>query len=675
MASTRLPGKVLADIAGRPMLWHVVKRVALAGNVNRVVVATSNEPSDDTIAQFCEQQHFDCFRGSEHDVLDRFYHAAQSAAAQTVVRITADCPLIDPRVINKVIARYGDGDCDYVTNTLRYTYPDGLDTEVCSLHALEIAWREAHLPTDREHVTSYLRNSGRFRVANVEYENILPVAGWRWTVDEPQDLAFVRAVYGRLWSHPQCCFFLEDIVQLLQREPTLVSTNKGIVRNHGYYKSLSNEAAVEPQQRELSRSYALKTKATRLIPSCAQTFSKAPSQFIQGVAPVFLERGQGCYVWDVDGNKYIDYAMALGPVTLGHNHPVVSEAVIQQIGEGNAFSLPHPLELEVAEALVMLIPCAEMVRFGKNGSDATSGAVRVARAFTGRDVIACCGYHGWQDWYIGTTTRNQGVPRAVQKLTVSFEYNKIESLRRIFAQYPGQVAAVIMEPVGVVSPAEGFLEQVAELTRREGAILIFDEVVTGFRLSLDGAQGYFGVKPDLACFGKGMANGYPLAAVVGRREIMELFDEVFFSFTFGGDTLALAAAKATITEMCEKKVIPHLWEQGRRLQDGYNVIATEYRLSQLTECVGLAPRTVVQFRMLNGGDSLVLKSLFQQECLKRGVLFTGGHNISYSHSPADIDYTLRVYRSAMELVADAVDHDNVTERLEGEPVQAVFRKP
>jgi glutamate-1-semialdehyde 2,1-aminomutase/spore coat polysaccharide biosynthesis protein SpsF len=290
-------------------------------------------------------------------------------------------------------------------------------------------------------------------------------------------------------------------------------------------------------------------------------------------------------------------------------------------------------------------------------------------------MIACCGYHGWQDWYIGTTTRNQGVPRAVRELTATFEYNSIESLRHIFAEHPGQVAAVIMEPVGVVNPAEGFLEQVADVTRREGAVLIFDEVVTGFRLSLDGAQGYFGVKPDLACFGKGMANGYPLAAVVGRREIMELFDEVFFSFTFGGDTIALAAARATMTEMCEKKVIPHLWEQGQRLQDGYNILAKEYRLSQLTECVGLPPRTIAVFRMVNGSDSLVLKSLFQQECLKRGVLFSGGHNISYSHSPADIDYTLRVYRSAMEILADAVDHDYVAERLEGEPIQAVFRKP
>jgi len=675
MASTRLPGKVLADISGRPMLWHVVSRVQMAKSVDQIIVATSVETADDAIAQFCRDNRIECFRGSETDVLDRFYQAAKRTGAEAVVRVTADCPLIDPHVIDKVIGTYCAGVFDYVTNTLRYTYPDGLDTEVCSLNALEIAWREARLATDREHVTSYLRNSGRFRIRNVECERALPTRNVRWTVDEPEDLAFVRMVYRHLWLKQKGQFYLEDIVQLFEQEPNLVNTNQGITRNQGYYRSLTSEPPVDAQRRELTRSYTLKAKAARLIPSCAQTFSKAPSLFIQGVAPVFLSRGQGCYVWDVDGNKYIDYAMALGPVTLGHNYQAVSDAVAQQMADGIAFSLPHPLEVEVAEALVMLIPCAEMVRFGKNGSDATSGAVRVARAFTGRDMIACCGYHGWQDWYIGTTSRNQGVPKAVQELTSSFEYNHIESLRRIFARHRDQVAAVIMEPVGVVPPHGEFLQQVAELTRSEGAVLIFDEVVTGFRLSLDGAQGYFGVKPDLACFGKGIANGYPLAAVVGRREIMELFDEVFFSFTFGGETLSLAAAKATITEMCGKKVIGHLWEQGQRLQDGYNVLAQEYHIAELTECVGLPPRTVAVFRNQDGSDSLALKSLFQQECLKRGILFSGSHNMSYSHSPADIDYTLRVYRTAMEIVADAIRQKNAAERLEGEPIQAVFRKP
>ncbi|HLE92829.1 MAG TPA: aminotransferase class III-fold pyridoxal phosphate-dependent enzyme [Anaerolineales bacterium] len=415
-------------------------------------------------------------------------------------------------------------------------------------------------------------------------------------------------------------------------------------------------------------------RGQRVIPGCSQTFSKGWTQFTFGASPIFLRSGKGCRVIDVDGNEYVDYPMALGPIVLGHNYPRVSEAVRRQMDEGTTFSLPHPLEVQVAETLVEIVPCAEMVRFAKNGSDATSGAVRLARAFTGREIIACCGYHGWQDWYIGTTTRNKGVPKAVQDLTIPFEYNNIASLERIFAEHSGQVAAVIMEPVGVIEPEQGFLERIRELTRREGALLIFDEIITGFRLALGGAQEYFGVIPDLACFGKAMGNGYPISAVVGRREIMQLFDEVFFSFTFGGETVSLAAALATISEMRKKNVISHLWEQGQKLKDGYNVLAREFGVDRYTECIGLPPRTVVTFKDETGSESLVLKSLFQQECLKRGVLFSGGHNVCYSHSNADIDHTLRAYRAATEIMAEAIRSGDPLQRLEGKPVQAVFRQ-
>ncbi len=426
--------------------------------------------------------------------------------------------------------------------------------------------------------------------------------------------------------------------------------------------------------RSLQQSQHWLQRAARVIPSCTQTFSKGPTQFVQGVAPGFLVRGEGCRVWDVDGNCYLDYAMALGPVILGHNFPAVTEAAIRQMRDGMAFTLPHPLEVEVAELLTEVIPCAEMVRFGKNGSDATAGAVRAARAFTGREVVACCGYHGWQDWYIGTTTRNQGVPRAVQQLTRTFEYNNLDSLQKIFAEHPRQVAAVILEPVGVVEPRDGFLEKVRELTHAEGAVLIFDEIITGFRLALGGAQQHYGVTPDLACFGKAMGNGFPVAAVVGSRRIMPIFDEIFFSFTFGGDALSLAASKATIGVLRERNVIAHLWKIGKRLQDGYNRLAVEHGLAMHTQCVGLAPRTVVTFQDATGADSLLLKSVFQQECLQRGVLFTGGHNVCFSHTEADIEETLAVYEAAMRVLAEAVNSDDPAKYLEGKVVEAVFRR-
>jgi len=672
MGSSRLPGKVLADIAGAPMLWRVVQRLGRAQTICRIIVATSSAAGDDAVAEFCRARKIACYRGSEDDVLDRYYRAAESCGAKTVVRITADCPLIDAEVVDRVVREFFSTGSDYASNTLSATYPDGLDTEVFSYTALAKAWKEARLGAEREHVTPYIRNSKCFRVAGIEYGGDTSVGRLRWTVDEPRDLEFVRAVYAHF--HGRDDFGFHDVLKAMKEEPTMAKLNGAIARNEGYYKSFADEDPVPAQIRKLSRSYELKAKAERLIPSCSQTFSKGPSQFVQGVAPVFLARGRGSRVWDVDDNEYIDYPMGLGPVILGHNYPAVTEAVTRQLQNGSAFSLPHPLEVEVAELLTELIPCAEMARFGKNGSDVTSAAVRVARAYTGRDLIVCCGYHGWQDWYIGTTTRRRGVPQAVQDLTVTFEYNNSESLARLFAQHPDRIAAVIMEPVGVQDPLPGFLPQVADLARRHGALLIFDEVVTGFRIALGGAQQHYGVTPDLACFGKALANGFPLSAVVGKRTVMELFDEIFFSFTFGGEAVSLAAAKATIHEMREKNVIAHLWEQGQRLKDGYQILARRYGLEKMTECQGLPPHTVAVFRDARGQESLAMKSLFMQECLKRGVLFSGVQNICFSHTAADIDQTLRVYRSAMEILAEAIAADDIHDRLEGEPVQPVFRR-
>lgn len=672
VGSARLPGKVLADLAGEPMLARVVSRVALAQKVDAIVVATSNAAKDDRIVELCKANCIDVYRGSESDVLDRYYQAAKQYRAAIVVRITADCPLVDPQVIDRVIAVYLEDDCDYASNTIIGTYPDGLDVEVFSFAALESAWRDARRATDREHVTTYLRSSGRFRLRNVECELGGSLHDYRWSVDEARDLDFVRAVYAKLPSKTE--FGWRDVLGLLDGEPALATINGGQIRNSGYYRSIAQEPAIAPQARRLERSLALYDKAQTLIPTATQTLSKGASQYVQGVAPVFLARAKGSHVWDVDGNEYIDYPMALGPIILGHGYPAVDEAVRRQMADGVAFSLPHPLEVEVAELLTAMIPCAEMVRFGKNGSDATAGAVRLARAHTGRDFIVCCGYHGWQDWYIGSTTFNRGVPERTRELVGTFDYNDIASLERRFAEHPGQIAAVIMEPVGIVEPMDGFLAAVHDLCKRQGALLIFDEVVTGFRLARGGAQELFGVVPDLACVGKAMANGYPLSAVVGPRRIMNTFDDVFFSFTFGGEAVSLAAAKATLNEINEKAVIAHLWEMGRRLNDGFKVLANEFGVDRFMRTSGLAPRTVIGFFDDSGRESLLVKSLFQQECLKRGVLFSGGQNICFSHSAADIEQTLRVYRSAMEIVGAAIRHGKVCEKLEGEPVRSVFRK-
>jgi glutamate-1-semialdehyde aminotransferase len=418
-------------------------------------------------------------------------------------------------------------------------------------------------------------------------------------------------------------------------------------------------------------------RAERLIPSGTQTLSKGPDQFVKGVTPKYLKSGRGSHVFDVDGNEYIDYPLALGPILLGYNYAPVVEAVIKQVREGTTFTLMHPLEVEVSELLSATIPCAEMVRFAKNGADVTSAAVKVARAYTGREHIAYSGYHGCQDWYAVTTPRNKGIPKAVGELIHRFEYNDLESLERVFDEHPGRIACVIME-VPSIEPAvdaktgKNFLVRVKELAHTFGAVFILDEIVTGYRYSIGGAGKLYGVKPDLACFGKGMANGFPISALVGSAEIMRELEEVFFSMTYSGDTVGLAAAKATITELLNKPVIPYIWETGERLHRGMNELAATIGLN--FTMTGNPPRGGILIKNERGEEDLLLKSIFLQETVKRGILFGGPVFICYSHTSDDIEATLKASGEAMEVLKRAIDSGDPASYLEGEPIGVVFRE-
>ncbi len=426
-------------------------------------------------------------------------------------------------------------------------------------------------------------------------------------------------------------------------------------------------------KRNLEQSEKWLERSRARIPGCAQTFSKAPISFVQGVAPAFLAREKGPYVWDVDGNRYIDFILGLGPSILGHADDVVNQAVRDQMELGVSFSLPTPIEVELAEKLCEVIPCAEMVRFGKNGSDVTAAAVRVSRGFTGRDKVARCGYHGWQDWYIGSTNRDLGVPKAVSALTLVFPYNDLTALDALFRANPGEIACVIMEPHGFILPEPGYLEGVREICRANGALLVFDEVVTGFRIAQGGAQEHFGVVPDLACFGKAMANGFPISAVVGRREVMELFEQVFFSGTFGGETGAMAASLATISELRKRDGFAKLWKYGAQLQQGTQRLIEANGISESVDCPGLPPWTTIRIRGFGEQETLELRSYFQQECVKRGILTLGSHVLSVAHDAAVIEEALAAYEEVFPLLADSIRGHDAGRRLEGPPVRPIIR--
>ncbi len=428
-------------------------------------------------------------------------------------------------------------------------------------------------------------------------------------------------------------------------------------------------------------------RALSVTPHGSQTLSKSYRMQAHGspAVPLFVESAEGPWVTDVEGRRFLDYPMSLGPIVLGHNHPKVNDAIQEQLSKGILFSLPSPLEVEVAEALTRTVPSAESVKFLKTGSEACSAAVRIARAWTGRDAVAVGGFHGWHDFYAGVTSRSAGVPQAIRNLTFPFRFNDIDSLRELLDRHGSEIAAVMLEPATETPPAPGYLEAVAEATRSNGSLLVFDEVITGFRWSEGGAQQRYGVFPDLTVLGKALGNGMPIAAVCGSRDLMSRCEDLFISGTYGGECLSLAAARAVLRVLEDEEVVDYIWDQGARLAEGIGRAIGERRLDGAIVCTGAPPRVVVKFPLDRAtdrsesaqvrsqtGENAVLKSVFQQEMAKREILFNGSFFVSYAHTDADIDLTISAVEESLEVIGEAIESGEPERFLEGPPLAPVF---
>lgn len=395
-------------------------------------------------------------------------------------------------------------------------------------------------------------------------------------------------------------------------------------------------------ERSVARSWELYDRAQQVIPLGTQTHSKAPREALRGVEPCYLVRGDGCRVWDADGNEYIDFRNGLGPITLGYRFPAVDEAVKEQLESGIVFSYAHPLEVEVAQRLVEVLPCAERVRFLKTGGEAMAAAHRLSRAFTERELILTCGYHGW----VNTMARG-GVPEATRNTYMALPWGDIGPYAAAFEAAPDEIAAVSVAcAYAEVEQGHSFLKQLRKLTEQRGAVLIFDEIVTGFRLRRAGAQEYFGVIPDLAVFAKGLSNGVPLSCFAGNAAVMETVKDCVVSSTFGGDTLGLAAARAVLNVYDREDVIGTLWKRGEQLHEGFN--ACSERLGLPVNFVGAPPVGQLVFDHPNAGR-LFLR--FNEEVLKRGIIVYSVCYTNFSHTEADIDQAVRAMGEALEVIA------------------------
>lgn len=430
------------------------------------------------------------------------------------------------------------------------------------------------------------------------------------------------------------------------------------------------------------RSDALRERAHALIPGGAHTYAKGDDQYPRR-SPGFIVRGQGCRVWDADGNEFIEYGMGLRSVLLGHAHPAVVEAARRQIELGANFTRPAPIEVEAAEAFLGIVTGAEMVKFAKDGSTANDAAIRLARAHTGRDLVALCADHPFfstGDWFIGTTPMDAGIPKAVRDLTVSFRYDDLGSLERLFAEHPGRIACVILEASRGDDPREGYLHGVQRLCRQHGAVFVLDECITGFRWHLGGAQRHYGITPDLSTFGKALANGFALSALAGRRELMERGgirhrrERVFLlSTTHGAETHALAAAIAAMRVYRSEPVVEHLQREGARLATGFEALARSHGLEDRVRICGRPCNLSFATLGPDGAPSQAFRALFLQELIARGIL-APSLVISYAHRAADVERTLEAIDGALGVYRRALDAGGVRRFLEGAPTRPVFRR-
>lgn len=422
-----------------------------------------------------------------------------------------------------------------------------------------------------------------------------------------------------------------------------------------------------------TKSQELLKRELQVSPLAAQTFSKSYRYFCQGIAPSYMDHGEGCYIYDVDGNKFIDYMCALGPITVGYNEPSINEAVIKQVNKFASGSLQSELEVELAEKLCQIVPCAEMVRFVKNGGDATTAAIRLARAYTGRDIVLMSGYHGMHDWSIGASENHKGVPKAVRELTMNFTYNDLNDLEDKLKKH--EVAAVILEPIQSNGPQDGFLQGVKELAHQYGALLVFDEVVSGFRYALGGGSELCGVVPDMAAFGKGMANGYPISAVAGRKDIMEQIEQgVFVSTTFGGDSISMAAALATIKILEQPGFYEHITKIGTMQRDGIAELIEKYDLGDVLSVSGMPAHAGVSFEGHGSLNYLDIQSVYSQTMIENGILVFAIYNLNKSHTEKEAKAYIEATDKAFALIKQAVEKDSLEGILRGGRVDPVFKR-
>ena len=655
LGSTRLPKKVLKKIRDKTLLEILIARLNKSKTIDKIVVATTDEKSDDELIEYLASLSIETFRGSRNNVLDRYYNAALKYKAKNVVRITGDCPLIDPSLVDNILECYHESDYDYLCNNYPPTFPDGLDVEVFSFSALEFAHDNAKDKYDLEHVTPFMRKSSQLKKST--FTNDSDLSFHRWTIDEELDFKLIKNIFN--YFEPNVMFGWKEVLNLYEKKPEIFDINQNISRNEGS---------------QIGTGQKLYKRAKNIIPGGTMLLSKKPEMFLPNLWPAYYSKAKGCKVYDLDNKEFIDMSiMAIGTNILGYCNEEVDNAVMDAVSKGNMSTLNCPEEVYLAEELVRLHKWADMVRFARSGGEANAIAIRIARAASGRDQVAFCGYHGWHDWYLSTNLKSDsnlnnhllpglkplGVPTGLKNTAIPFTYNNIVELQEII--YNNNIGVIKMEVSRSFTPEQGYLEAVRKLANENDIILIFDECTSGFRETFGGLHKKYNVEPDMAMFGKALGNGYAITAVIGCEDVMKFADETFISSTFWTERIGSVAALKTLQIMEKEKSWNIITEMGKSVNEEWKKLALKYNLT--IKVFGLPSMTSFQIESKNW---IKYKTYITQEMLKSGYLATNTIYFSIAHTKDIVNGYIQKLDEIFKTISKCEDGKNIDELLENE---------
>ncbi len=666
MGSSRFPGKVMEKINGTPIIELLLNRLSKSKKIDQIVIAIPLDEKNKSLENHLQEKNYKIYKGSENNVLERYFFAAKEYNANVIIRITGDCPLIDPGLIDDCLEEYESLDIDYLCNNYPPSFPDGLDVEIFSFQSLQKAYNLAVSKFDLEHVTPFIRNSPDF--SKFTFKSKTNLSHVRLTLDEKEDFQVIKYVfeYFNTNTNTNTNFNYNDVIALMKKKPLIFQLNNKYARNEGS---------------EMNKSKKLWIRAKKVIPGGNMLLSKRPTMFHPENWPTYFSKAKGCEVWDMEDVKYKDLGlMGVGTNILGYGHPEVDKAVQNSVDSGNLSTLNSFDEVLLAEKLIDMHPWADMARFARTGGEANAIAIRIARASSGKDGIAICGYHGWHDWYLASNLDNNnnlsehllpgleasGVPKNLKGTVHPFQYNNFKQLKEIVETR--NIGVIKMEVQRNFKPENSFLQKVRELATKFNIVLIFDECTSGFRETFGGLHLKYDVNPDIAIFGKALGNGYAITSVIGKRDIMEAAQSTFISSTFWTERIGFSAALKTLEVMERLNSWEYITSVGNDVIENWNKIANNNSLK--IDISGLPCMSSFKFNEKN----LELKTFITQEMLKEGYLASNTIYTCMEHT----HHILQDYYIALDKVFSKIAQFNhlsdVTKHIDGNICDSGFKR-